>query len=334
MNGAGDGGTAGMGLAGGAGASPVCEADALDCEHCPTLDDFRDSCADASRTTCGGTMVAPLGAAPFSYTYCYAADGTLIGKISEDSDAPSSRVVDGSDCTAEGPSEALCADGPRRIVTPSSETIEISWFNYFRGGYRFARRIDELSSEQRELADAIHVVPPTGDCWEDAIGMSITVTAEDAQQEFHANEFTGTCDRDVTLVDFEAVTALLTTVDCLSAKGYDGETAETAPSITANDGCFHGLFNASGARPDWWFRAEIPSAGEYAFVIDGCGDRRIVLNLFEADATTNLANTSDTLECPTLTHTFTAAGSYVLRVSMLGGTYAGDFFLGLESTNQ
>ncbi len=330
--GQGGAGDAGQGGAGEAGTGSACEAETLECKDCPTLEDFRESCADASPTACGGAIVGPLGVPPFSYTYCYAADGALIGKITEDSDAPSSRRVEGSDCTANGPSEPLCDDGPRSIVSAASEAIEIGWFNYFTGGYRFKRRIDQLSTEQRELAEAIRIAPPTGDCWEDATHLSIMVTDSDTEHEFEANEFTGTCGRDVTLVDFEAATALLDTVDCLSAKGYDAESPETAPSITANDGCFHGLFNASGRNPEWWFRAEVPSAGEYDFVIDACGDRGIELELFEEDAATSLASSSPTSECPTLTHAFTSAGSYALRVRMVDGSAAGDFYLALESS--
>lgn len=278
-------------------------------------------------------MVGPLGAAPFGYTYCYAGDGTLIGKVTEDSDSPSSRIVDGSDCTAEGPNEALCEDGPLAIITPKSEAIQVSWFNYFQGGYRFERRLDQLSPEQLELAQAIEVVPPTGDCWEDGAGISITVTEGDTEHEFSANEYTGTCGREVTLVDYDAATALLGTVECLSAKGYDGETPDTAPSISADDGCFHGLFNATGASPQWWFRAEIPAAGEYRVVVADCGDRDIELELFEEDATTAVASTSGTGACPVLAHELTTAGSYMLQVRMLGGSQAGDFYLSLESSS-
>jgi hypothetical protein len=217
------------------------------------------------------------------------------------------------------------------FLTAESEAIEIHWFNFFDGGYRFERRLDQLSPEQLGLADAIEVVPSSGDCWEDATEMSITVTGGDTAREFSANEYTGTCGRDGTLVNFEAVSDLLDTVECLPAQGYDGRSAETAPSVLPGDGCWHGLFNGSGTTPQWWFRMEIPTAGEYQISLDRCGDRALALDLFEHDATTEVASTSGQGECPVLLHAFADAGSYALRVQMLSGTYAGDFFLAFEA---
>ncbi|HEX2871296.1 MAG TPA: hypothetical protein VHP33_08570 [Polyangiaceae bacterium] len=325
-------GGGGAGNAGEAGANRGCEGEPLECEDCPTLEDFRDSCADAFRTTCGGTLVGPLRADAEAYTYCYGADGALIGSIVEDTDSPSNRQVLGLDCAALGESQSLCdADGPASLLAPDSESIEIGWFSFFDGGYRFKRRLDQLSPQQLALAQAIQIVPPTGACWQDAAEMSVTVTAGDMVRELRANEYNGTCGRDVTLVDFEAVSALLDTVQCLPAKGYEHDTPEAAPSITPDDGCWHGLFNAHGSSPEWWFRTEIPDAGEYRIALEACGDRRLELELFEQDATTSVATATGTGECPVLAHTFAAGGSYALRVRMVGGSYAGDFFLSLES---
>jgi hypothetical protein len=219
------------------------------------------------------------------------------------------------------------------IFTPESDAIRIDWFNFFAGGYRFARRRDQLSPAQLDLVQAIAVVSSTDDCSEDGVEMSLTVSAGDTTQAFSANEDTGTCGRDVTLVDFEAVSALLHTVHCLSSQGYDGTSVETAPTIVPDDGCWHGLFNFTGASPAWWFRIEIPAAGEYGISLDGCGDRALVVDLLESDATTELASASGNRDCPVLTHSFADAGTYTLRVQMQSGTQAGDFFLALESTS-
>jgi len=325
------GGSDGGGGGGLAGETQVCEGALLDCEDCPTLAEFRQSCANASRTACGGTMVGPLSSGPSTFTYCYDGDGQLVGRIVVDSDVDG-RSVDGSDCTAEGTSKPLCDGGPRSIIGANSERIAVSRFNFFEGGYRFERRIDQLSDEQLELAKAIRVVPSTGDCWEDAVEMSVSVTTGNDVQLFGANQYTGTCGREKTLVDFDAVSALLATVQCLSAKGYEASSVESAPSIQPDDGCWHGLFNAYGASAVWWFVAEIPSAGEYQFATTDCGDRGLALDLFEEDATTELAGANGDGDCPTLNYTFAAPGRYPLRVNMLSGNYAGDFFLGLESS--
>ena len=80
------------------------------------------------------------------------------------------------------------------------------------------------------------------------------------------------------------------------------------------------------------FRIQIPVAGEYGIALDRCGDRGLLLDLFDSDSTTKLASASGNGECPVLTHTFANSGVYALRVQMQSGTQAGDFFLALEST--
>lgn len=224
------------------------------------------------------------------------------------------------------------SDG-RSIFTDESEAIEIAWFNFFAGGYRFERRREQLSPEQLTLVEAIEKVPSTEECWSDAAEVRVSVTAGGTERTYSGNQYTGTCGRDVELVDFEAVSAVLDTVNCLPAKSYGSEAAETAPSIAPDDGCWHGLFSASGDTPAWWFRIEISTAGTYRISLDGCGDRALLLDLFAGDATTPLASASGESACPVLTHPLAEAGSYVLRVDMLSGTYAGDFYLAVESTS-
>lgn len=241
-------------------------------------------------------------------------------------------------CSNAGPAAGAAGGGSSGesgdlggIFTAESEAIEVHWFNFFKGGYRFTRLRDQLSPQQLDLAEAINIVPSTDDCWEDADEMSIAVAAADTQETFFTNEYTGTCGRDRTLVDFEAVSALLDTVHCQSSQGYSGDSAEEAPNIVPDDGCWHGLFNFNGATPAWWFRVAIPVAGQYRISLDGCGDRALVLDVFESDAVTQVASASDEGKCSTLTHTFTDAGSYTLRIEMLSGVQAGDFFFAVES---
>jgi hypothetical protein len=222
--------------------------------------------------------------------------------------------------------------GAEKVISADSDAIEVHRFSFWEGGYRWTRRLDRLSTKQLELAKAIAVVPPTGECWEDAAEMSVVVSAGASQHRFSANEFRGTCGRGATLVDFERVKALVDTVHCLSAKGYDGKSPEKAASLVPGEGCWHGLFNGGGATPEWWFKMEVAAAGEYQILLDGCADRELRLDLLESDATTELASATEQGECPALTHTFEAPGSYALRVDMLSGTSAGDFFLSVEPT--
>jgi hypothetical protein len=84
----------------------ACAAEPLACDDCPTLDDFLQSCAFATATTCGGTLVASTGLSPSNwYEYCFDADGLLIGRIAV-TDVPSRREVEGSDCVRDGEGNA------------------------------------------------------------------------------------------------------------------------------------------------------------------------------------------------------------------------------------
>ena len=218
-----------------------------------------------------------------------------------------------------------------QIFTAESEAITIDWFNFWAGGYRFARKREQLTPKQLELVEAIKVVASTDDCWEDADEVSVVVTSGDTSLTYSANKYAGSCGRDVTLVDFQTVSDLLDTVQCLSAKGYDGSSVEESPTIVPDDGCWHGLFNAHGDAPAWWFRVEVPAAGEYSILLDRCGNRDLRLDLFGSEAETELASASSDGACPALTHSFADPGSYALRVEMQSGTQAGDFFLSVHS---
>lgn len=289
----------------------------------PAASDWYETCSTQGMDA--GTKFYGLGAT-FLFAIAGCSDaGNAVGATGSSGVRGDSRTSGTDSGTERGGSD----DGG--ILTAGSEALEIRWFNYWEGGYRFERRLDQLLPDQLALAEAIKIVPSTGECWEDAVEMSITVTGAGTRR-FGANEFAGTCGHGGTLVNFGAVSALLDTVHCLPAKSYDAGSADTAPSIVADDGCWHGLFNGSSDTPEWWFRTEIPAAGEYQIALDACGNRALQIDVFEDDTTTKVASTSGEGECPVLTHAFTDAGSYALRVKMLSGTTAGDFYMAVEST--
>src|SRR5688572_18766265 len=112
-----------------------------------------------------GTRLSWWGATLF-FAIAGCSDTGNPGGVSGDS---GSSGVRGDSSTSSG------VDDDGAILAAGSEAIEIRWFNYWEGGYRFERRIDQLSPEQLALAEAIKVVRSTGECWEDANEMSITV---------------------------------------------------------------------------------------------------------------------------------------------------------------
>ena len=70
---------------------------------------------------------------------------------------------------AEGGGDGGAGGDSGSIWTPDSDSIDIQWFAYFRGGYHFTRQRDQLSPQQLELAQAIKVVPSSNACAADYI---------------------------------------------------------------------------------------------------------------------------------------------------------------------
>lgn len=238
----------------------------------------------------------------------------------------------GSGGEGEGSEGGGAAGAQSSIFTPQSDFIEIGWFNFWSGGYRWVKRRDQLSTEQLALAKAITVVSSTEACTEDAVETRVSVTDGDARHDYYANDYAGTCGRDETLVEFSAVTALLDTAHCLSSQGYDGDSWEKAPTLVPDDGCWHGLFNFSGEARGWWFRIEIPAAGDYTIAFDDCGDRDLQVELLDAGRTTALGTAPAGHDCPVLTQSFEVSGTYALHVESGSGAQAGDFYMSVAST--
>ena len=215
----------------------------------------------------------------------------------------------------------------------SSDSIEIHWFSFWAGGAKFGKSRAELTEEELSIVETMTIIPPTEDCWSDSGEATVIVTSAGTEHRYMANEYDGTCGRDGTLIDYEPVQALRDLAHCLSAKSYDGSTLATAASIKAGDGCYHGLFNGSSTTPEWWFLLEMPTAGPLHVSLDGCGDRDLELVLFDATGTTSIASATRVAgaTCPELVLTVPAPGSYAIRVDMRAGTYAGDFFLRVDS---
>lgn len=218
-----------------------------------------------------------------------------------------------------------------------SESIEVEWFSFWQGGARFERSREELKANELAIIEAMRVVADNGECYEDSGEATVTVTSDAGTvKEYFASEYGGGCQRDETVIAYEPVQALLELAGCNTAKGYDGSTLATAPEVTAGDGCYHGLFNASTTTPEWWFTLAVPSAGTLRVTLDGCGDRDLELSLLDGTGETTLASTTSAMSppyttCPELVFDAPEAGIYAVHVDMRAGTYAGDFYLRAES---
>jgi hypothetical protein len=223
-------------------------------------------------------------------------------------------------------------NGP--IWTSESDSIEIEWFSFWQGGVRFGKAQEELTTDELAIVESMATVADNGNCFTDSAVATITVDSDGVLNEYSTSEYGGDCYHDKPLIAYEPVQALLDLADCNSAKAYDGSTLETAPPITANDGCYHGLFNATTTTPKWWFALEVPTAGTLRVTLAECGDRDLELSLLDVTGMTTIASATSASgasgSCPELVLD-REAGSYVVHVDMRAGTYAGDFFLRVES---
>jgi hypothetical protein len=257
-----------------------------------------------------------------------AADASVLG--TGGTDAAVDAAVDDS---AQKDAEAAPVPPPPSIPvwTAESTSVEISWFSFWAGGYRFTRERDQLSAAQLELLAAIRTIDVDGPCLADVDEVQLTITSNSGETETYGAIAHPCAFGSRTLVGYEEVAALLDTVDCLSAKGYEGGTLESAPHIVTGDGCHHGMFNAYTQVPEWWFILDVAVAGRYRIGVDLCADRQLQIDVLDETAASTLATVQTTsADCPTLEYDFPTAGSYALHVDMLGGDDAGDFYLHVD----
>ena len=219
------------------------------------------------------------------------------------------------------------------VWTDDSVSVEIRWSSWGEG-YSFKRDRAQLSATQIALLGAIETFVGSGPCGADVDEVQLTIVrASGGVDEYYASADRCEDERRPT-VDYQRVAALLATVHCLWARGYDGSALASAPHISVGDGCHHGLFSGHsqwGPTPEWWFLVDVPSAGQVRFAIERCGDRQLKIDLFDQTGLTAEASVQPTgSECTALVHDFPAAGTHALHVTKVAGTYIGDFFLSVE----
>jgi hypothetical protein len=218
------------------------------------------------------------------------------------------------------------------IWETESESIAISSGSFFGGSSRFEKQREELTAEELVLLGSITTVASSTECWSDTWAATLTVRGNGGVREYFASEGDQGCDRDVVLVANEPVKSLVQAAKCLNAKSYDGTSLATAAHVTAGNGCYHGLFNASGTTPDWWFVLDVTEAGSYRLSLDGCSDRVLDMALLDETGVTELSSVTGTPgSCSALTHDVASPGSYAIHVTMTAGTSAGDFYLRIDA---
>jgi len=223
------------------------------------------------------------------------------------------------------------------IWLPTSVGIEGSWSAFFDGGFRLELTRDEMTPEQLEALGRVVTIPSNDLCFADGAFISIIVLdTNGSSNTYFAEESDGTCNRGEPSVSFEPADQVLQSAGCLAGKQYSDRLASlgTTLSLPVGTGCWHGLFNASGESPVWWFFFEVSEAGQtLEFTIEECADRQLSLAVYDERGEGRIAEQVGSGvedDCPVLLHTFPEAGTYSLQVDMLGGNVAGDFFLSAE----
>jgi hypothetical protein len=228
-------------------------------------------------------------------------------------------------------------DAARPIWTQQSQRIEIGWFSIWVGGYKWQRDRAQLTAVQEQRLAAIQTIEENHACGADEASAEVTVTDTDGKTHAYiADQFAADCNRGGTYVGYPEVAALLDTVHCKSSQSYEAGGLAAAPHIAVSDGCYHGVFSDAGGggtqSGDWWFLVDVTEPGPHRFTIEECYDLQLRLRLFDAAGETQLASVDSTgdAECPVLDCHLAEAGPHALRVEVLGGTTASDFYLSAD----
>jgi hypothetical protein len=244
---------------------------------------------------------------------------------SQQSGADASSAGGGSAAGAGGGSEAGAVDFQSVSVwNANSAHLELTGGSFFEGYFKYARDAAQLSDQQIADLEALHTVAD-GDCAEDGLNVYLTVTDKDDQVSQFANDH---CNPTRQIVDPQAAQAFFETLGCVLSKDEHSHSLATAPVVAVGDGCQNGLFTDSNAEPKTsWLRVAVTTPNvPVTLELLECGQRTFTLELSDEQEANVLGNGAPTAtSCQSLTYSFAHAGNYVVKVTLTGGTGAGDF---------
>jgi len=95
--------------------------------------------------------------------------------------------------------------------------------------------------------------------------------------------------------------------------------------VGIGDGCLNGLFTSSTETPSQLFlRLAVPVANvPVQLELSECGQRTFKLELLDPLLATSASSATS---CPALSYSFAETGSYVVRVTVMSGPGAGNFW--------
>lgn len=210
------------------------------------------------------------------------------------------------------------------IWNDDSASLRVVSGSFFEGYFRYERERAQLSAAQLSALEEIRTAPDLDDCIADGTETQLTVTDSFGKPQNYRN---ASCDPSSKALEPNSTAHfLLTLPPCLLSKDDRSQALASAPSVAIGDGCQNGLFTSSAAEV-LWLRLTVPTANVPVLLeLADCGLRTFKLELLSPTGDTVLGTGAPSGDkCQTLTHTFDAAGSYVVRVTLTGGQGAGDF---------
>jgi hypothetical protein len=216
---------------------------------------------------------------------------------------------------------------PVAIWNEASARLRVVSGDFFSGYSGYERARDELSATLlAELAE-LRTAPSLDLCEEDGLTIAFTVTDRNGTT---ATYFSDSCQSMRQLVDPDAAEHLLESLPpCLRSKDARSSALETAPSVAVGDGCLNGLFTSSaGEESPLFLRLDVTTTDvPIELELTECGQRELKLELLDPEGETVLATGASTAtSCQALSHSFSELGRYVVRVTLVAGPGAGDFW--------
>ncbi len=221
--------------------------------------------------------------------------------------------------------------GGEAIWDDSSTRLRLTSGDFFSGYFGYERSRAQLSRAQLQELAQLRTVPNSGECLEDGTDIVFEIT-DDAG---HVAQFeNNSCNASDRIVDPAAAEHFVQGLPpCLPSKDPRTAALASAPSVAIDDGCQNGLFTSTSSEANpgdaapMWLRLTVSDANVPVLLeLTNCGQRTFKLDLMdEAGETVLDTGAPAATSCQALNHTFSATGSYVVRVTLTGGTGAGDF---------
>jgi hypothetical protein len=204
----------------------------------------------------------------------------------------------------------------------TSARIRIETRNYWLGGMKYERAVEDLSDEQLELLRGLARTRSDPDfCVYDALEATVTVEDADGSAETFELE-QAVCHYEGVLLTAATLKPFLHTLACVTrgpygfSRGGRFVPASETPVLGANDGCTHGLYGASPAM----LLDVTDSRATYTLESLECYGRDVQIALYDETQQTLLGRSEAVPDgCSTLSYQFAATGRYALQLEGKGG---------------